>query len=61
MKDKPVNYIKVEVYDLEGNKIYNNDLLICVSGKHRNELSPREVYDYYKSRFDIKHFFYFPI
>ena len=59
MKDKPVNYVKVEVYDLEGNKIYNNDLLICVSGKHRNELSPREVYDYYKSRFDIEHFFKF--
>ena len=59
MKDKPVNYIKVEVYDLEGNKIYKSDLLICVSGKHRNELSPREVYDYYKSRFDIEHFFKF--
>ena len=59
MKDKPVNYIKVEVYDTEGNKIYKNDLLICVSGKHRNELSPKEVYDYYKSRFDIEHFFKF--
>ena len=33
--------------------------MICVSGKHRNELSPREVYDYYKSRFDIEHFFKF--
>jgi IS4 transposase len=59
MKDKPVNFIKTEVYDLEGNKIYKNDLLICVSGKNRNELSPKEVYDYYKSRFDIEHFFKF--
>ena len=59
MKDKPVNYIKVKVYDLEGNKIYKNDLLICISGKHRNDLTPREVYDYYKSRFDIEHFFKF--
>ncbi len=32
MKDKAVNYVKAEVYDLEGNKIYKNDLLICVSG-----------------------------
>ncbi len=28
MKDKPVKYVKIEVYDLEGNKIYKNDLLI---------------------------------
>ena len=46
MKDKPVNYIKVEVYNLEGNKIYKSDLLICVSVKHRNDLSLRKVYDY---------------
>jgi len=59
MKDKPVNYIKAEVYDLESNKIYKNDLLICVSGKHRDELTAKEVYDYYKSRFDIEHFFKF--
>ena len=59
MKDKPVNYVKAEVYNLEGNKIYNNDLLICVSGKHRNQLTAKEVYSYYKSRFDIEHFFKF--
>ncbi len=59
MKDKPVNYIKAEVYDLEDNKIYKNDLLICVSGKHRHELCEKEVYGYYKSRFDIEHFFKF--
>lgn len=59
MKDKPVNYIKAEVYDLKGKKVYKNDLLLCISGKHRNELSAKEVYDYYKSRFDIEHFFKF--
>ena len=59
MKDKLVNYVKAEVYDLEGNKIYNNDLLICVSGKHRHQLTAKEVYNYYKSRFDIEHFFKF--
>lgn len=59
MRDKPVNYVKAEVYDLKGNKIYTNDLLICVSGKHKDKLSAKEVYDYYRSRFDIEHFFKF--
>ncbi len=49
--------MRAEVYDLEGNKIYKNDLLIYVSDKHRHELCAKEVYGYYKSRFDIEHFF----
>lgn len=59
MKEKPVNFIKVELYDLEGKKIYNNDLWLCVSGKKRNQLTPKEVYIYYKQRFDMEHFFKF--
>ena len=59
MKENFVNYVKAEVYDLEGNKVYKNDLWLCVSGKKRHVLTPREVYDYYKSRFDIEHFFKF--
>ena len=59
MKDKPVNYVKAEVYDIDGNRIYKHDLLICVSGKHRDLLSAKSVYEYYKSRFDIEHFFKF--
>ncbi len=42
MKNKAVNYLKAEVYNLEDNKIYKNDLLICVSGKHRRELCAKE-------------------
>ena len=30
-----------------------------VSGKHRDLLSAKSVYEYYKSRFDIEHFFKF--
>jgi len=59
MKNNPVNYVKVEVYDTEGNKVYKNDLWICVSGKKRDILTANEVYNYYKSRFDIEHFFKF--
>ena len=43
MKDKPVNYVKAEVYDIDGNRIYKHDLLICVSGKHRDLLSAKSV------------------
>ncbi len=59
MNDKPVNYVKAEIYDLEGNKIYKNNLLICVSGKHRHELCVKALYGHYKSRFDIEHFIKF--
>ena len=59
MKENPVNFIKVEVYDLEGRKVYKNDLWLCISGKKRDTLTAKEVYDYYKSRFDIEHFFKF--
>ena len=47
------------MYDIDGNRIYKHDLLICVSGKHRDLLSAKSVYEYYKSRFDIEHFFKF--
>lgn len=59
MKRNPVNYVKVEVHDTEGSKVYKNDLWICVSGKNRDMLTAKEVYHYYKSRFDIEHFFKF--
>jgi hypothetical protein len=59
MKNNPVNYVKVEVYGLKGSRVYNNDLWLCVSGKKRHLLKAQEVYDYYKSRFDIEHFFKF--
>lgn len=59
MKNNPVNYVKVEVYDLKGSRVYKNDLWLCVSGKKRHLLKAQEVYDYYKSRFDIEHFFKF--
>ena len=59
MKNKPVNYVKAEVYDIDGNRIYKHDLLICVSGKRRDLTSAKLVHEYYKSRFDIEHFFKF--
>ena len=59
MKCNPVNFMKVEVYDLAGNRVYENDLWLCVSGKKRDKLTAKEVYDYYQSRFDIEHFFKF--
>ena len=47
MKNKPVNYVKAEVYDIDGNRIYKHDLLICVSGKHRDLIFAKPVYAYY--------------
>ena len=59
MKNKPMNFIKVEVYNLDGAKVYKNNLWLCVAGEKRGLLSAKEVYELYKKRFDIEHFFKF--
>ena len=59
MKRNQVNYVKVEVHDTEGSQVYKNYLWICVSGKNRDMLTAKVVYYYYKSRFNIEHFFKF--
>ena len=59
MNDKKLNFIKIEVFDHNGKKKYKRDLWLCVSGESKNQLSAKEVYLYYKQRFDIEHFFKF--
>ena len=38
----------MEVYNLDGTKVYKNDLWLCVSGEKRGSLSAKEVYKLYK-------------
>ena len=54
MKNKPMNFIKAEVYNWDGAKVYKNDLWLCVAGEKRGLLSAKEVYELYKKRFDIE-------
>lgn len=57
MSDKPLNFIQVKVLDASGNRKYNRDLWLCVSGQQKDKISGKEVYEYYRQRFDIEHFF----
>ncbi|WP_342224970.1 transposase [Rickettsia endosymbiont of Urophora cardui] len=59
MSDKPLNFIQVKVLDASGNGKYNRDLWLCVSGQQKDKISGKEVYEYYRQRFDIEHFFKF--
>ena len=50
---------KVEILKGNGQRKYDRDLWIEVVGKKKDEISPRDVYLHYKSRFDIEHFLKF--
>ena len=39
MSDKPMNFIKVEVLDAEGNRKYKRDLWLCASGQQKDKIS----------------------
>jgi len=59
MSDKPLNFIQVKVLYASGNRKYHRDLWLCVSGQQKDKISGKEVYEYYRKRFDIEHFFKF--
>ena len=55
----PITLCRVEVKNSEGNLIFKNPLWLGVLGKLRSQLSLVSVYQYYRSRYDIEHFFRF--
>ena len=59
MSHVEVNFVKAEVFKENGHRKYDRDLWIEVVGKKKDEISPRDIYLHYKSRFDIEHFLKF--
>jgi hypothetical protein len=59
MHDKPFRSIRIEVTDQEGQAVYKNPLHLAVFGKRQNELALPEIYDAFKERFNLEHFFRF--
>lgn len=55
----PINLIKATVYDENDKPVFNKPLWIGILGKRKNELDISKVYDGYRSRYDIEHFFRF--
>jgi len=59
MHDKPLKVIHIEVTDAEGKTVFKNPLHLVVAGKRQNELTLPEVYNAFKERFNLEHFFRF--
>jgi hypothetical protein len=59
MSDVEINFVKVEILKENGERKYDRDLWIEVIGKKKADISPINVYLYYKGRFDVEHLFKF--
>ena len=55
----PLTVIRVSVTNSEGKKVYKNDLWLVVVGKYLEFFSLSMIWDFYRLRFDIEHFFKF--
>jgi len=59
MHDKPLKLVRIKVTDKKGKAVYVNPVYLGVFGKHRNELTLEDIYENFKQRFDLEHFFRF--
>lgn len=58
---EPVDVVKCEIFLKEdtGRTLFEKPLLLITSGQRRRELTSLQIYQSYRSRFDIEHFFRF--
>jgi hypothetical protein len=59
MHQHPFTLLRVVRYDEQGQLIYKRPLWLLVIGHRRHELSLLHIYDAYRQRFDLEHFFRF--
>jgi len=59
MHHHPFTLLRVVRYDEKGQLIYKRPLWLLVIGHRRHELSLLHIYDAYRQRFDLEHFFRF--
>ena len=55
----PLRLLKVCVHKASGKLLFKKPLWLVVAGKKQSELSLRDIFDCYRQRFDIEHFFRF--
>ena len=56
---QPLRLLRICVYKSSGELLFKKPLWLIVAGEKRFALSLREVFDCYRQRFDIEHFFRF--
>jgi hypothetical protein len=54
-----ITLCQVTVSDQQGKRIWKKPMWLGLTGKRRGELMAEEIFDYYRSRYDIEHFFRF--
>jgi len=57
--EHPINVVCFEMLDADGKPVFKNKCWVAVLGDHRHEISAIDAYNYYRSRYDIEHFFKF--
>jgi hypothetical protein len=59
LNEHPLRIIRITITDETGNLVYKRPMWVMVSGKRRQELSLIKIWQSYKRRYDIEHFFKF--
>lgn len=59
MQDYPFTLVRVSQYNEEGELVFANPMWLIVIGEKRRKLSLLEIYEAYKQRYDVEHFFRF--
>lgn len=59
LSDYPLRLLRVRVYKESGELLFKRPLWLTAAGKRRLELSLPDIFNSYRQRFDIEHFFRF--
>lgn len=59
MYERPLDLIRCTVTDEHGKAVFRRPMWLVVVGKRRREITLVEVYEAYRQRFDLEHFFRF--
>ena len=59
MQNYPFTLVRVSQYNEEGELVFANPMWLIVIGEERCKLSLLEIYETYKQRYDVEHFFRF--
>jgi hypothetical protein len=59
MHQHPFTLVRVCLYDQNGQMAFRHPLWLIVVGERRHELSALDIYEAYRQRFDLEHFFRF--
>ena len=59
MQDYPFTLVQVSQYNEDGELVFTKPMWLIVIGEERRKLSLLEIYEAYKQRYDVEHFFRF--